>query len=90
MAEVPLNETPEEKQKRIDAANRFQSYMRGWKDGASMHAMPKEFRNHSDAALSAAYDLGYAHGYEARGEAQKNAEERYGYTPSILRLAAEG
>ena len=84
---VPMNETPEAKQARIDSSHRYQSYMRGWRDAASIRAMRPEFSEHSDVGIRAAYDLGYAHGYAARGEASKAAQERYDYTPSILRTA---
>lgn len=84
-----MNETPEEKAKRIDSANQYQSYMRGWRDGAGTHAMRKEFSECEDLAIRAAYDLGYAHGYAARCGATDLAVTKYDHTPSILRVAEE-
>ena len=71
----------------IDAANRFHSWRLGWRDGAMRRAMNPAAANHSDLVLAAAYREGYSEGTVAANTANAAACERYGYAPSVLRVA---
>jgi hypothetical protein len=68
----------------IDASNKYQSYVRGWTDGASVKAMRKEFKEHP--TLGSVYCDGYAAGYAARGQMTAAASKLFGHEPSILRV----
>ncbi len=78
-----------DKQVRLDASNQWAAYTKGWSAGAGMRAMDPAVKGHPDAKIEIAYELGYAHGRDARSLAHQDAAERYGYTPSILRLQGE-
>lgn len=64
----------------------FQSYFRGWRDGASCHSMDKKFIDHPTRPdLKAEYEKGYMDGGNARKKDMAEASERLGYEPCILR-----
>lgn len=63
----------------------YQSYMRGWRDGATAKAKRREFIEHAKPEFRTTYEEGYEAGMNARGEAGKHASKTFGYTPSILR-----
>ena len=71
--------------KSIQSANLFHSYMRGWRDGAGMKAIRKEFETHPDVSLKSAYEEGYSDGRDASSSASEYASRKYSYIPSILR-----
>lgn len=71
----------------MNAANRWQAYMKGWKAGAGVKAMDPMIEQHPDNDLRKAYSLGYADGRIAHNNAGTRATELFGYTPSVLRLA---
>jgi hypothetical protein len=73
---------------RIAAANHYQSYMRGWKNGACVNAMDATFvgRETSDP-IRQHYEMGYAGGRKARNNAANIATNLTGHVPSVLRLA---
>lgn len=62
----------------------FAAYIRGWSDGAGVHAMRPEFTSH--ATLAAPYNEGYADGRKARNMAHVAASEKYGVKVSVLRV----
>lgn len=66
-----------------DSRDKFMAYIRGWSDGASVHAMRPEFTTH--ATLAEPYNEGYSTGRVARREAHLAASERYGHKVGILR-----
>lgn len=74
----------------IDAANRYESYMRGWRDGAVITAMRPEFTERAPGdQLRIAYELGYGDGRKARSNASSQAASVYGHKLTILRLQDE-
>lgn len=75
--------TPEQ----IDAANRFESYRRGWGAGATSRATDPRLATHADQGIRDAYNRGYADGRRALNDAMRDASSTYGHVPSILRLA---
>jgi hypothetical protein len=74
----------------IDAANRFHTWRSGWRDGAMRRAMSPAATGHSDPSIATAYRVGYAEGYDAAKAANSAACERFGHTPTILRVAGGG
>lgn len=70
-----------------DAANQYQSYMKGWAAGAWTRAMDLRFTEHEDLKIVAAYNTGYAEGCASRQAATLTASAKYDYRPSVLRLA---
>ena len=75
----------------IDAANRYEAYMRGWKDGASIKAMRQEMTALAPKApLRLSYEDGYTDGRTARAAASQYATRVTGHEPTILRLQADG
>jgi hypothetical protein len=73
------------------AADEYQSYMRGWKNGACVNAMDPTFTTRDAADLMRIeYEAGYTAGRAARNVAAIMATARTGYEPSVLRLANEG
>lgn len=71
------------------ASEKYQSYMRGWRDGATGKAKRKEFMEHPTRQdLAHAYGWGYGMGETAAGKASSFAQGNFGYTPSILRKAS--
>lgn len=73
----------------IAAANAFHSWRMGWRDGAMRRAKNPAATGHADPALATAYRDGYAEGTAAAGAANAAACARYGYTPTMLRVADE-
>jgi hypothetical protein len=69
----------------IDAADRYQSYRRGWRDGATSRVRAAVFETHTDQGIRAAYDLGYIDGQRSYGHAMIEAQRLYKHTPSVLR-----
>ena len=59
--------------------------MRGWRDGAGMRAIRKEFETHPDVALKSAYQEGYSDGRDSASSASKFASSKYSYILNILR-----
>lgn len=66
-------------------SERFQIYMRGWRAGAGVKPIDPVAEGHPTLGLD--YIKGYDEGIKVRREASVAAAARYGYTPSILRLA---
>ncbi len=77
--------TPEQ----VVAANRYHSYVRGWKDGAKHAIRRTAFTEHENTELRDAYVLGYQDGGVAVAKASEHAQDKYGYVPSILRDGTE-
>jgi hypothetical protein len=73
--------TPEE----IDAANKYHTWCRGWRDGAGTRAMRPDHVAHP--TLGTTYNEAYAAGQEAARVMAVDASNRFGYTPSVLRTA---
>jgi ribosome modulation factor len=67
-------------------AELYQSYIKGWRDAASIKSMDNRFVNHATRRdLAKAYFDGYNAGYKARREAFDLAALTYEYKPNILR-----
>lgn len=77
------NQTPEQ----IDAANKWQSFMFGWRDGACGVSKRPVFivDRAPDEPLRVAYETGYTTGIGARSDAQRAAAALYGHEIRILR-----
>lgn len=73
--------------KKPSASEKYQIYMRGWRDGAAGRGMDIIARNHE--TLQDFYVLGHKDGYEARAVASQTAYVKFGYQPSILRTQEE-
>ncbi len=69
----------------IDAANKYHTWCRGWRDGAGMRPMRPDHSAHP--TLGTTYDEAYAGGQQAARDMAAVAAARFGYTPSILRTA---
>ena len=69
----------------IDAANKYHTWIRGWRDGAGMRPMRPDHSTHP--TLGTTYNEAYAAGQQAARDIATTAATRFGYTPSILRLA---
>lgn len=80
-----IDETPEEKQVRLDAANRMHSYRQGWRRGAISFWKEKVFENHPNAEIREAYERGFADGHVAYLNAMDAAFTHYGHVPTVLR-----
>lgn len=77
---MPKNRTERER------AEQYQSYMRGWGDGALLRGKRPEFTEHKTRLdLSIAYQLGYSAGAHDRDRAAKRALRSYNHSPKILR-----
>lgn len=70
----------------IDAANKYHTWCRGWRDGAGMRAMREDHLVHP--TLGTTYSEAYAAGQAAARVMAEQASARFGYTPSILRTAS--
>ena len=79
------DETDDEKKARLDAANRFHSYRKGWRTGARSGIKEEVFMTHPDVGIRDAYERGFADGYDALGTAMVAACKHYGHVPNILR-----
>lgn len=69
----------------IDAANRYQAYIKGWKCGAKGSTPDPAATGHADRGISSAYRLGVADGHLAFNAAATDAAKRFSYEPSPLR-----
>ena len=69
---------------------RGQSYMRGWRDGATATAKRKTFLEHPRDDLREAYEAGHLDGFNARAQATTRAVYTYGWNRSPLRGEAGG
>jgi hypothetical protein len=80
--------TIEQDPDRTAAANHYQSYMRGWKNGACVNAIDTTFiaRETSDP-IRQHYEMGYAGGRKARNNAANIATNLTSHAPSVLRMA---
>jgi hypothetical protein len=67
----------------VTMRDEFAAYIRGWSDGAGIHAMRPEFTSH--ATLSTPYNEGYVDGRKARSMAHVAASKKFGMKLSILR-----
>lgn len=67
--------------------NQFAAYIRGWSDGAGIHAMRSEFTSHT--TFAAPYNEGYIDGRKARSAAHVAASEKYGVKLSIVRTTGK-
>jgi hypothetical protein len=85
---LPINETEEERKKRIESSESYQSYSKGWMDAAGLKSMRKEFEGHDKAHIRENYSKGYTDGYNARKRALKRAEKLFGYKPRIIRACS--
>lgn len=65
-------------------AERFQSYIRGWRAGAAVQAMDPKFAQHP--TLGADYNKGYTDGREAYRAAAVSACDQFSYKPNVLRI----
>jgi hypothetical protein len=73
---------------RIDTANHYQSYMRGWKNGACVNAMDSAFIGREKTnPMRKYYEIGYSDGRKARNNAANIATNVTGHVPAVLRLA---
>jgi hypothetical protein len=69
----------------IDAANKYHTWCRGWRDGAGMRPMRENHSTHP--TLGATYDEAYACGQQEARDMAAIASARFNYTPSVLRTA---
>lgn len=72
-------------QEEIDAANKFHTWVRGYRDGFGCLAKRKEHVEHP--TLGDTYREAYDAGFVAGDEMRVAAAKRFGYEPSILRTA---
>ena len=63
----------------------YQSYLKGFTDGASAKRKRPEFINHNEDTIVSTYDMGYRDGALRRDDARRKASHISGYKPSILR-----
>ncbi len=69
----------------IDAAHNYYAWQKGWIDGAGFRGIDKKFADHE--TLGFLYMEAWEAGREAYRLSMISASERFGYTPSVLRLA---
>lgn len=69
----------------MSAFDEYASWMKGWTDGAAARATRKEFLEHSNPQFRNIYLDGYDHGRNDRASRAKEAAERAGYEPNVLR-----
>lgn len=67
----------------IDAANKYHTWIRGWRDGATGRAKRPDHANHP--TLGTTYNEAYMAGIHAAGAMSTEAAKRFGHVPSILR-----
>lgn len=67
----------------------FQSYRRGWKNGACFNAKDTRFTGHTKIYIVDAYLRGYSHGQDAATLAGAREAERIGYDPRMSVLRSE-
>ena len=67
----------------IDSANRYHSFMRGFRHGSGGKAPDKRHLDH--VTLRTPYLEGFDMGQFAYGSAMKTAIAAFGFTPSVLR-----
>lgn len=70
-------------------SERYQSWLKGWRDGAVGTVKARVFLEHRRTDLRDAYEVGYAAGLAARGDASAQASTYSGHQPSILRGSEE-
>lgn len=83
-----MSKSIEEKIAARDLAGRehYQSYTRGWIDGAAVHALDERYTRHQTRPdLKQEYEKGYSAGSAARRLALNVAAKRLHWKPSILR-----
>lgn len=64
---------------------RFHSFMKGWRCGATSGFLDEAFTKHESAEIRALYDEGYKRGLADRGKISSELCERFDYKPNILR-----
>jgi hypothetical protein len=69
----------------IEAAEMYQSYLRGWKDATGIKLCRPEFENHEKDHIRDGYNEGFQDGYDARRMAMRKAERITGHKPTVLR-----
>lgn len=70
------------------AHEKYQSYMRGWKDGCTARARRREFVEHETRPdLKEEYEAGYEEGMRVRAATQAEVATRIGYKPNVLRTS---
>lgn len=74
-----VERTPEQ----IDAANRYHTWVRGYRDGFGSLAKRKDHEQHP--TLGDVYREAYEAGHVAGNQMRTEAAARFGHEPSILR-----
>lgn len=74
-----VNRSPEE----IDAANKYHTWVRGYRDGFGSLAKRKDHIDHPK--FGAVYLEAYDAGHDAGNKMREEAATRFGYVPSVLR-----
>lgn len=70
------------------AADRYHSWLRGFKDAVAGRPNNPAFIEHERDEIRAAYARGMDDGVALASRAMARAQKRYGFTPSILRSGA--
>lgn len=75
-------------QEEVDAANKYHTWCRGYRDGFGCLAKRKDHAEHPTLGETyrEAYDMGHVAGNKMREEAAK----RFGYASSVLRTETSG
>ena len=73
----------------VRAGELWDTFMRGWTHGAGMRPLDPKFTQHTRIEICEAYAKGYEDGRASRNSAAQTAAQRFGYTPTVLRLQDE-
>lgn len=76
--------------KEITPADRYHQYMWGWHSGAGVKTIDKARAEHADAEMRALYNEGWGYGRKVSANVAINVGLRFGYHPSVIRVAEEG
>lgn len=70
----------------LKPADKYHSYLSGWRTAAGIRVIPKEIAEHTNPLVREEWQAGYSAGVRARNDAQKEASDRSGYWPADLSL----
>lgn len=65
--------------------DKFYAYVRGWSCGAAYRQLDPKLSEHRNEEIKTAYLDGWGVGRKAARDMAKDAENLYGYSPSIIR-----
>ena len=85
---IPCPECAEEHARRIDSANGFHAYARGWKDSAHKPRYDTLFSESGNHVVSGEYMSGWRAQRDAQNKAMSKARKRLGFAATILRDGA--